>query len=147
MLLSLVLQFKKVGLIEYSIIFIHGLFGSPQKTWTGKLVRSRSHQTGNGIGNDKDVNRPGLSENGKRTEHDASGDAMPARSKYVPVFWPSALLPGDLPDTRIYTWGYDADIDDFGSSASQNTVHQHAINLLSDLTDLQETNKDVSAPI
>jgi len=55
------------------------------------------------------------------------------------VFWPAVMLPKVVPNTKIWTWGYDADIDSFWSSASQNTVAQHAANLLSDVADLLET--------
>ena len=60
------------------------------------------------------------------------------------MFWPQVLLPSIIPDADIYTWGYDADVDKFGS-ASQNTIHQHATSLLSDLADLQESLGSVSA--
>lgn len=49
-------------------------------------------------------------------------------------------------DVRIFTWGYDADIDNFGS-ASQNTIHQHANNLLSDIADQRETSEHYKKPI
>ena len=49
--------------------------------------------------------------------------------------WPKTFLPNVIPDARIYTWGYDADVNGFLSSSSQNTIHQHADNLLSDLAD------------
>jgi hypothetical protein len=55
------------------------------------------------------------------------------------IFWPAALLSTEVPNTRIWTWGYDADIDGFWKSSSQNTVTQHAANLLSDLADLLES--------
>ena len=38
-----------------------------------------------------------------------------------------------MPDARVFTWGYDADVHHWGSSASQNTIHDHAGNLLSDI--------------
>lgn len=38
---------------------------------------------------------------------------------------------------RVLTWGYDANIDAFGSS-SQNTINQHAGGLLSDIADRRE---------
>jgi hypothetical protein len=50
------------------------------------------------------------------------------------VFWPS-LLPPLLPGAQILTWGYDADVFRFLGSSGQNTVHQHASSLLSDLAD------------
>ena len=61
------------------------------------------------------------------------------------TFWPQDLLPSVIPDTKIFTWGYDANVDGFLSSASQNTTHQHAQNLLSDLADLSNTAVEVSS--
>jgi len=61
------------------------------------------------------------------------------------VFWPQELLPSVVPDTRIFVFGYDANVDGFLSSASQNTIHQHAQSLLSDLADLCDTFKEVSS--
>ena len=66
--------------------------------------------------------------------------ASGARQDSGGVFWPAVLLPDVVPNTKIHTWGYDADIDGFWSSSSQNTVAQHAANLLSDVADLLETN-------
>ncbi|KAL8974760.1 MAG: hypothetical protein Q9197_000996 [Variospora fuerteventurae] len=62
------------------------------------------------------------------------------------IFWPRDLLPSVIQDVRIFTWGYDADIDGFGS-ASQNTIHQHAGSLLSDLADQRETSEHYRKPI
>ena len=50
-----------------------------------------------------------------------------------------------IPDAKISTWGYDANVDGFLSSASQNTIPQHAQNLLSDLADLSHTAFEVSS--
>lgn len=63
-----------------------------------------------------------------------------------PVYWPRDLLPDKIPDARIYTWGYDADIDAL-SSASRNTIHQHAVTLLSDLVDLRKESEYNRKPI
>jgi PBP1b-binding outer membrane lipoprotein LpoB len=51
------------------------------------------------------------------------------------LFWPEELLLTVIPKTRIYTWGYDVDINHIFSSAGQSTVFQHATTLLSDLVD------------
>lgn len=61
--------------------------------------------------------------------------------------WPKKLLPDVIPNTRILTWGYDADVDGFFSSASQNHISQHANNLLSDLTDLRRVPRCEEVPI
>ena len=51
------------------------------------------------------------------------------------VFWPRDLLPNDVPDASIYTYGYDADV--IGKSSSKgksSTTFTHlAQNMLMDL--------------
>lgn len=49
-----------------------------------------------------------------------------------------------IPDVKIFTYGYDADIDGFLSGAGQNTINQHAQSLLSDLSDLRSSPAEVS---
>ena len=53
------------------------------------------------------------------------------------TFWPQELLPIEHPNIRIFTWGYDVDIDHAFSGASTATVFQHAGNLLSDIADVR----------
>ncbi|KAH8816957.1 hypothetical protein F5884DRAFT_853390 [Xylogone sp. PMI_703] len=100
------------------IIFVHGLFGHPETTWTGRPPRSRSP----------------LPTTEQRSE---SPDTING------VFWPAALLPKTIPNVKVSTWGYDADIDGFWPSPSQNTVTQHAAGLLADLADLIESDGDL----
>lgn len=78
-----------------TVIFIHGLFGHPWKTWADE--------------SSKDPVKP---------------------------FWPQTLLPTVLPDTQIYSFGYDADVGKFMSAVGLNTVLQHGTNLLNNLADL-----------
>lgn len=52
-----------------------------------------------------------------------------------------------IPDAGIFTWGYDADVNRFLSSAGQNSIHQHAGNLLSDLADTRVSPQDQAIPI
>jgi len=51
------------------------------------------------------------------------------------VFWPRDLLPNDIPDARIYTYGYDADVIGMSSSKgkSSTTFTNLAQNMLMDL--------------
>lgn len=73
------------------------------------------------------------------------GDDKPTISGYN--LWPKKMLPAVIPNARIFTWGYDADVNGFFSSASQNSIYQHANNLLSDLDDLRDSLKDKEVPI
>ena len=50
-----------------------------------------------------------------------------------------------IPDACVFTWGYDADVDGFLASASRNTIHQHAANLLIDLADFRDSLEDVGS--
>ena len=63
------------------------------------------------------------------------------------MFWPQTLLPAIIPDAKILSFGYDADVGGFLSSASQNTIHQHAGNLLSDLADLRDKPEEQEIPL
>jgi len=63
------------------------------------------------------------------------------------VFWPKDLLPDALPNVRIYSWGYDADIWKLMSSVGLNTVHRHARNLLNDLAALRDELEDRKLPL
>ncbi|KAF2494496.1 hypothetical protein BU16DRAFT_463425, partial [Lophium mytilinum] len=50
-------------------------------------------------------------------------------------FWPRDILPKDIPEARIMTWGYDADVlgKGFFQTVSGNNSHQHAKGLCADL--------------
>jgi protein SERAC1 len=67
-------------------------------------------------------------------------------TKKVP--WPEELLSQDIPDARIITYGYDADVVHWTRPAGQNTVREHARNLVNDLAAIrQKTPKSVGRPI
>jgi hypothetical protein len=71
----------------------------------------------------------------------------PAQEKPNTLFWPKEILPAVVPETRIYTWGYDVDINHVFSSASQATVFQHAMSLLSDLDNARTSDDDVKSHV
>ncbi|KAI8634401.1 hypothetical protein F5Y19DRAFT_210212 [Xylariaceae sp. FL1651] len=54
------------------------------------------------------------------------------------VHWPEHLLKVDIPDARILSFGYDADVVGLWNPASNNRVANHAENLLGDVTRLRE---------
>lgn len=120
----------ELPLIRPSIVFVHGLFGHPFKTWGAAKSRWRWRSTSKSRSSKVEVSA---------ADHQFEYESKIGEAR----FWPQQLLPKVIPSTRIFTWGYDADIDGFLASASQNTVHQHAGNLLSDLSDLRTTPEEV----
>ena len=54
------------------------------------------------------------------------------------VHWPSELLRQDIPDARILSFGYDADIVNFWNPASNSRLSSHAENLVGDLVRKRE---------
>lgn len=126
----------------HSVIFVHGLFGDPQKKWTGTPnVSSKSRNEPRSTS----PRPPNIDSDGAFEVEDSKEQANEDCYDIVEdnlsqgVFWPEALLPGTIPDIRIFTLGYDADVDRFRSTASQNTIFQHAADLLSDVADLLES--------
>ena len=111
-------------LFTSSIIFIHGLQGHPQETW--------SHRTSAG----SEAKAPTTT--GKRSFlqmlSDRGPDAQPTATEQTHercVFWPFDLLRGDCPNARIITWGYDSVITRFfDGAANQGSIFAHARDLL-----------------
>lgn len=86
----------------HSIVFVHGLTGHRDRTWTA----------------------PGAKEP-----------------------WPRSLLPQDLPNCRILSYGYDADIVHWTRAAGQNTTRERAQNLVNDLCTYRARTKSTKAPL
>jgi hypothetical protein len=61
------------------------------------------------------------------------------------IVWPRDLLPQSLPNVRVMTYGYDADVMNFFSNAkvSKSSIFQHSINLLEDLQLERDTPDEV----
>ncbi|TVY33774.1 hypothetical protein LSUB1_G007294 [Lachnellula subtilissima] len=135
---------------DFELVFVHGLFGHPQRTWTGREpeqnIARAPHRT--------DTTNALSTE----LEHSSSQISDTARSNLVTsseivgsrggeVFWPVAILPTVLPDTRNFTWGYDADVDAFNTSVGHNNVEQHANDLLIDIANLIDKHGYAKLPI
>ena len=66
--------------------------------------------------------------------HGLTGDAYNTwLHKNTRVHWPSQLLRQDIPDARILSFGYDADIVNFWNPASNSRLTNHAENMVGDL--------------
>ena len=136
----------------YSVVFVHGLFGDRQETWTKELGRDeKPPDPGLDFSSQPHKNRPyslkrlfSRNKDVIRRDHGASskggianeGIQQPTSTPFE-VFWPRDLLPRRFPNFRIFTWGYDVDIDHAFSGTSTATVYDNAANLLSDLSDVR----------
>ena len=101
------------------IVFVHGLGGHPYKTWLF---------------------------DGKVQEKVRNEDARPSKiwgvigrkqgswqtiSTQKTVYWPADLLPDDIPDARIFTFGYDSHVTHwFGGPTSRSNIAEHGLTLL-----------------
>ena len=61
--------------------------------------------------------------------------------------WPQELLSEKIPEARILTYGYDADVVHFIKPAGQNTVCEHAKNLVGDLTNRRRESSSLQRPL
>ncbi|KAH8896558.1 hypothetical protein GQ53DRAFT_889772, partial [Thozetella sp. PMI_491] len=100
-----------------SIIFVHGLRGHPRLTWEDDI--------------EPHIKGPGTSKPSKRKRLSALFKPKPSTltsdvsSNEHPqkVFWPDEYLTGDMPDARVWTYGYNADaIDGFFQASNKNSV-------------------------
>jgi hypothetical protein len=63
------------------------------------------------------------------------------------VYWPTQLLSKDIPDARIMTFGYDADVMKFLGPVGQNNIRDHELNLLGDLAAQRDEDGSVDRPL
>ncbi|KAI1452410.1 Alpha/Beta hydrolase protein [Annulohypoxylon moriforme] len=61
--------------------------------------------------------------------------------------WPGVLLQKELPESRIMTFGYDADVVDWRALVSKNKIDNHAKNLLAALAHIRDDDKAATRPI
>ena len=87
-----------VDLTTSSIVFVHGLYGGREATWT--------HERSN-------------------------------------VFWPRDLLPRDIEDARILSFGYDAKVVKWAEPPSDATIEMHAGSLAARLVSFRSRTKTV----
>jgi protein SERAC1 len=63
------------------------------------------------------------------------------------ICWPKDLLPADVSNARILTFGYDSQVVHFWSEPSQNRIDNHADALLADLVAVRDRSGSVGARI
>lgn len=131
-------------------MFVHGLQGHPQRTWSSdpKPVRKNSRQTlSPSSRNSKGDKTRALSPFRFFSSHKHTRSKSPLKEQGADnaeekrneepeakeVFWPRDLLKKDFPRARIMTFGYNSNITQGYEAANQGSIFSHARNLLYDL--------------
>ena len=92
---------KDDSTIVADVVFVHGLQGHPWKTW-----RYKEHRTSKLL-------------------------SCLKKAPQKRVFWPHDLLADDVPNVRIFTYGYDSKISHYTSGpVNQSNISQHGLSLL-----------------
>ncbi|KAL2141563.1 hypothetical protein VTI28DRAFT_2213 [Corynascus sepedonium] len=132
-------QGARDGPYRVNIIFVHGLRGHPQHTWEdspgrGSVGRSSADRANKDAGTaavrKRDIlksyfkSKPSSLTSTSTTTSIAdnkTGEESPSK-----LFWPDEYLTQDIPEARVWTYGYDADaIGGLFQAKNKNSVSQH----------------------
>ena len=104
------------------VVFVHGLQGDPQKTWT---------YTGDVVTKEPEPNQVKTS----CCMFSNKASAREGIRTRESIFWPRDLLPEARNDVRLMTYGYDSHISKFFSgAANQTNISEHGRSFLSSLS-------------
>ncbi len=145
-----------------SIVFVHGLWGHPRKTWETEALPTSASSRPQTVRSSSDPSIGGgktsivgqlmrtvskspsihsvatfSTTSGSRALRGSVDSSFQeidgsSRSKSNKIYWPRDLLPADLPDARILTYGYDADVIGTlkGEAGRANSFTAHGQDLL-----------------
>jgi len=63
------------------------------------------------------------------------------------IFWPESLLPQDIPDARILSYGYDANIAHFWARPADNRLDTYSNDLFAQLNNKRENTPSAARPL
>ncbi|RYP47089.1 hypothetical protein DL768_006816 [Monosporascus sp. mg162] len=107
-----------------NIIFIHGLRGHPRYTWEDNKGAS-SEDTGTATSSKRKILTSFF-----RSKRSVSPAGTANKKRSNKVFWPDEYLTEDIPDARVWTYGYNADaINGLFQANNKNSVSQHGQDL------------------
>lgn len=110
------------------IVFVHGIRGDPYRTW-----RSKSSQVDSETAAPKRFSMFRSRKAQVKAATVGSGD----------VYWPRDLLLKDLPNIRVISFGYDAEISTFLHPAADGSIFSIARDLVARLEILRDTTERV----
>ena len=118
-----------------SVIFVHGLRGHPRGTWETAPATSSEPSSAHGIDETKKhKSSKFLFKSVFKPQAGASPptgtDQSQASNYSSKIFWPEQYLAPDIPQARIWTYGYNADvIGGLFQANNRNSISQHSRDL------------------
>jgi hypothetical protein len=112
------------------VVFVHGLRGHPRDTWEAGPAASSEHSsdaTEKSKGFKSLFKRRAVRSPLTKTERAQASSSPSPSSK---VFWPKQYLASDIPQARVWTYGYNADIiGGLFQANNKNSISQHGRDL------------------
>ena len=104
---------------------MHGFTGHPQWTWT---------YTGEVPQDDQETNCDDSNERPSKIRRPLQTESSKSAVVQKSVFWPQDLLPSTLPNARIFTYGYDTNLQHgFVAPMNKSSVYDLGYDLLINL--------------
>ena len=117
---------------EFDIVFVHGLQGHPESTWTFS----------EGTNNQASTKPPSKGSFFRRSAKAAATEPaaeLPGTPPPSNTFWPRDFLLEDFPKARVFTYGYDSSVSHFFSGpANRDNILDRGRDLLERLAPQRE---------
>lgn len=122
--LTLLFEPEDTSSIVADVVFVHGLQGHPWRTWRFKGTTKKRTL----VEDSQPSKRLGLFK-----RNSPIWETVEQKQR---IFWPRDILPGDVPNTRIFTYGYNSRVSRyFSGPTNQSNISQHGLALLNCISD------------
>ncbi|KAL7928816.1 hypothetical protein V8C35DRAFT_332512 [Trichoderma chlorosporum] len=114
-------------LYQFNIVFVHGLRGHPRKTWGRNADDDCDNQTTLNTHRNTFISSLFRSRQQTSTADDSNSSHDPRTNQ---PFWPDEFLTQDIPEARVWTYGYNADvIEGIFQANNKNHISHHGRDL------------------